>query len=170
MGFIMFQDLIIFGSEILAAVMTAILAVTAVLLTIAILFFVAAVKSPEYKILLYIFSAVFGVPAVLSVQLIAGATVDLYLYDNIPLTAAVFAVLLALFIFGVKIRRVRFAFRLLPCIPWFALSVQTVYIMFTALLHDIYGFEVFAAISAVVTGGSVFLFYRGYRNSLKGTA
>jgi len=170
MGLIMLQEAFMFLMGIYAIIAAVVCVIAAILLIIAIIFFLVAkkVRAGKIKTALNIASAVFAAPAVFVVQFFAGGAVVLALDENLPFTAVVFAIMLVLFIAGLTVRRVRFFFKLLLCVPWFALSPCIIYsLLMPVLPEDLYGFGTLFAISAIVTIGSAFLLYRSYRGYRK---
>jgi len=138
--------------------------VAAITLAIAAMFFTAAKTSPKgkRKIALYIVSALFASPAaILAEGALVGPAIMPFMEQ--PIILALFtAGILALFIIGLKMRRVRFALKMLICIPqiffgaWF---LHCTIVAFQMAAETFFEWS-FILTWVIVTGISAFLFIR----------
>jgi len=173
MGFIMVFQML-FAALAIAAVVIAVIAaiVSAVSLIIAAAFLIAAKTSKKDKIkkICYAASAVFATPAAIFAEILVGCALALALDGSaLFITAALLAVLLALFIVGLKMPRIRLILRILAGLPWILCTPCLAFSIIMSLElpgFDNFGFVILIALSLIITYGSAFLIYRSHRRNV----
>jgi len=140
-----------------------IFAIAAASTAVSVIFLIAAAKSPKggkKRKRLFIFSAVFGVPAVIVIELVLAAPI-LDKFNGEPTSfGLILAGILAFYIIGLITRRK--VMKILLCIPWLIFAPWIIYGFLLALqLPDsLFGIMSFLILWVIITGVSLFIFIK----------